>query len=197
MKEASAHLGYVLEAYDAGLCPPDLTGMALVNLCRCELSNGEMIAAEKSIQRGLSLIKETGQKWLLAEAELQNSEVILVRGDTDKAISLCESTLKIIRELDAKPLEARAERILASALINKNEFEKASVCARSSISIAKDIGAKQEEGRSLIAMVEVLKMQGKGTELIEENLTQAISIFTQIGADGDLANAYKFKQSLA
>ncbi|MCK4816267.1 tetratricopeptide repeat protein, partial [bacterium] len=192
IEDAETHIEFVKETYEAGMCPPDLAGLAFVYLCRCEIIKGDLIKSQEAIDKGLELIRSAGQKVILGQAELQLAELLYVKGEYAQAESKCLEALSIIEELGMKPLEVIGKRILAEVKNGLGFEDDAIDNIHDSIEVAKEIGAKYDEAKSVVVMVKI--MRGMLNAPLRESsqnqcLRRATKMLIKMGAKRDLAEA--------
>jgi tetratricopeptide (TPR) repeat protein len=196
IEKAEDHIKVVQETFENKLCPPDLAGLALVHLCRCEIINGNLSDSQKAIGEGIELIRNAGQKMILGQAELQLAELQYAQGEYSQAEKTCLDALMVIEELGMKPLEVIGKRILAEV---KNELgfeDEAIEYIHDSIELAKEIGAKYDEAISVVVMVKIMReMLHAPLRLEAQNqcLRRATIMLTKMGAKRELEKAKRLR----
>jgi tetratricopeptide (TPR) repeat protein len=199
LEEALNHFHEVVSTYKRTGNPVAAAGLALVNLSRASQKKQEYKKAVEYLQQGIQLLKKTGDRGMVTEANLQEAELYLETENIDSALITCQRALKKARELNIKLLEARGLRILGRIDSFRGIYERAEANIQQSVTIAKQINADYERGLALLYLAELYvksintrdyQYKGKLT------LKHAISIFQRIGAKRDLAYANMLKTTL-
>lgn len=194
ISKAEEHLEYVENAFTDGLCPPDLAGLAFVHLSRCKMINGDYQESRDTIEQGLELIRNAGQKVILGQAELQLADLLCEQGKYAEAEEICLSALVDIEELGMKPLEVIGKRILAEVKHEQGYEDDAIEYIHDSIELAKEIAAKYDEAKSVVVMVKIMR-EMKNAPLrkkAQDNcLARAMRMLTEMGAKRELEKAKK------
>lgn len=189
LDEAVPYFEYVVRAYRTDGSLAGLTGLAEVNLSRCQLRRGDLRGALSHVRRGIRLLRSSGVEGVLAEALLQQVQLRLATGNARNARAECRRVLRDIRALEAKVLEARGERLLGLAECALGNLRVARVHIGVSISITRQAGAEYEEALSLLALARVLSSSPDRERLAARPLRRAIGILSRMGAAPDLAEA--------
>jgi tetratricopeptide (TPR) repeat protein len=194
--EAIEHLQQVVDMDEQGRCRPDLAGAAYIDLCQCKLDIGAKDEAETLLEKGLELLKQSGQTGLIMDAELQLAELRLEQGRLQQAHELCIDILQRTRKLDAKLYEVRGERVLGIALGELGKVDEAKTHLKQSVQIARQIGADHEKARSLVALARLgLEKGADSTAASLKKLKQALEIFSDMGAALELERAQQLYES--
>jgi len=189
-EEAVAHLEDVVRLYGVEPGLAAVAGLAQVNISRCRLAQGDLDSAEAHIRRGLRLLRRVGAQGLLSEARLQLAELRLAQGQARKAQRECLRALGQAKAVEARLLEARGERLLGLAQAALGKSEAAWVHLRTSVALSRRIGADHEEARSLIGLARLSLDTAAPSRLqTHRALWRAAAIFSQMGAQSDLAEA--------
>ena len=196
IEEAKQHLNYVVSRFKEKICPPDLTGLALINLSRCEIISGNYEKAEQYSREGLLLIESVGQSWLREEAEIQLVEVMYYQSKYARAEELCRKVLESVEKQGMKLLKSRGLRVLGSILNDTNRFDDALEAVSESVQLAQFIGAEQEEAKSIVSMEKIKLSNSASSEETVNNLQRAIYMFESMGARFDLADAERLRASM-
>jgi tetratricopeptide (TPR) repeat protein len=196
LDEAIVHLEKVADMDGKGQCRPDLAGAAYIDLCQCRLDKGEKEEAELLLNKGLSLLRHSGQTGLIMDAELQLSELRLAQNAPQQAHDLCVDVLKRIRKLDAKLYEVRGKRVLGIALGDLGKVVEAKSHLQESVQIARQIGADHEKAKSLVSLARLnLQNSADSTSASLKKLKQAIETFSSMGAELELIRAQQLYET--
>ena len=180
----------VIKAFEAGKCPPDLAGAALLCLCESELAKNNINEAENYLRDGLRLVRRTGIQFFIIEGQLLLIEIQLAKGHHIEAQKACQRILKKIIKLDSLPLQIRAEQILGNIYTTMDESNMAHDHYQNSATIAKRIGAEHEEVKSLIALARnIVIKKGCANKTAQKYLRRAIKISTNKGFNTELTEA--------
>lgn len=196
--EAKEELGEVTRAYEAGADVAAVTGLALVNLSRCQLSRGDLSAADRQLRRGMHLLREVGAAGLLTEARIQLGELRLAQGNAKRAYWHGRRALERAQAREARILEVRASRLLASANAVLGRAETAIANAQHSLELARRLEADHEEAKS--AMVLARLACGADSRLRSDAvraLRTAITFLKRTGAMSELSEAESAMKELA
>ncbi len=197
LQDAVAELEAVVTTYEAGKCPSDLAGAAMLNLFRCRLAQSDLERAEESLRRGQRLVRRTGQVALMIEAELLTADLRLAQHRPEQAAKMCQRALKKIRAHDLVGHQVLGERILGKALTELGKIDRAVEQLDLSIEMAQRIGAVYEEGISLIAKARTLmKGRTQQTTVIRQCLKRAERLLAQVGAELGLTEARSLIEAL-
>jgi len=187
----------VITAHKNGYAHDALAGYAMMNISRCKVYEDELDDARDAIEKALDFIRDSGVKVIYLEAQLQHASVLLAEGQLEEAGSLCETTRKEIKAQGARLLEGRADRVLAKILAREGKVDLAIEEINASIELARSMGSKFEEARSLKEHARIM-LEHKGDMMkAAKSLERAQSIFSDIGAAGELGNTELLKGKLA
>jgi class 3 adenylate cyclase/tetratricopeptide (TPR) repeat protein len=188
LDEALEYLNRVVAAHSEGGELAGVAGLALVNIARCRAAQGNVDEARRQLRRATRLLKQVGQEGLLAEAELERTELLLLEGRTQAAMRAARLGLRHARALGAGLLEARGERLLARSQAAAGNAGKAAVHLRLSLALARRASAQHEEARSLLAMGRLLLKSGR-RRAGASYLRRSERMLGRIGALGELEGA--------
>jgi tetratricopeptide (TPR) repeat protein len=150
---AREHLQHVMSAFTTQPGLAALTGLAEINLSRCDLADGELDGAESHARRGIRLLKGVGAQGLLDEADLQLAEVTIARGRAAAGARRAREAITRARASGAKLIEARGLRLLGVAMGMEGEGAQAHDALRESAALAREIDAGIEEAKALLDLV--------------------------------------------
>jgi class 3 adenylate cyclase/tetratricopeptide (TPR) repeat protein len=180
----------VIQAFEAGKCPSDLAGAALLCLCESELAKKNVLDAENYLRDGLRLVRKTGIQFFIIEGQLLLIEIQLAKGYATEAHKACERIFKKIIELDLLPLQIRAEQVLGNICTELNELNKAHDHYLNAVTLSKRIGAAHEEAKSLIALSRnIISNKGNTNKTAQRYLKRAIKISMNKSFDAELSLA--------
>lgn len=197
--QALDHFQKVVEIYEQGAIPSTAAGLALVNLSRAYQHQGLYQQARECLQRGMALLKKTGERRMLTEAVLQEAELDLEEGGVEPAFRACRGAVKEAREMGMKLHEARGLCILGRIHLMRGGYERAEANMRESLSIAENLGADYERGLAFLALGE---LYGLWPDLRGNHKRSAVALrhsttlFRRLGAERDLAQALKLETAL-
>ena len=167
----------VIQAFEAGKCPSDLAGAALLCLCESELAKNNVDEAEGYLRDGLRLVRKTGIQFFIIEGQLLLIEIQLANGYAEEARKACERIFKKIKKLDLLPLQIRAEKILGNICLALDEFDEACEHYSNATKIANHIGAGHEEVKCLLVLARnIINKKGSKNKAAQRHLRRAIKI---------------------
>ena len=158
-------------------------GLALINLSRVKLKQGELGAAARCQEEGMELLG-SGSRGLAAEGLLQEAEIELARGHVKEAGAVCERVLREARELGVPLLEARAQLLESQLQASGGHRRDAETAARQSLVIARRLGAAYEMALALFSLAHLANSSRKANYA-----SAAAELFARVGAEGDAAVA--------
>jgi class 3 adenylate cyclase/predicted ATPase len=180
----------VIQAFEAGKCPLDLAGAALLCLCESELAKKNVLDAENYLRDGLRLVRKTGIQFFIIEGQLLLIEIQLAKGNATEAHKACERIFKKIIQLDLLPLQIRAEQVLGNICTELNELTKAHDHYLNAATLSKRIGASHEEVKSLIALSKnIISNKGHTSKTAQRHLRRAIKISIDKNFNAELSLA--------
>ena len=190
--QAKIHVGIVQKTYEDDMCPPDLAGLALVHLCGCEIADGDLSKAQLAIEKGLELIKSTGQKLLLIIAELQMLELLIAKKEYGIAEGRCMEVMDTIMDLELRLFEVKGNRILAEIKKELGFEDEAVDYVHESIEMAIEIGAKYDEAKGVVVMVSIMREMLNAPMIQsaqDKCLGRVIKMLEKMGAKRELLKA--------
>lgn len=196
LEKAINHFELTVAAYNKGKCEKSISGLALVNLCRCNRAINNLSSAEEYLKRGQVLLKEVGSDALIAESEIDLIELKLDQKQLKNAFKLGQETLEKIKKLNLPPLLVRAERVVGNTLVAIKDIENAKYHLLESINLSKKINAEHEEAKSIIAYTIACIQSNTQNKKLNRLLEDAIAILENIGAEFDLAQAKELQSKL-
>jgi len=115
---------------------------------------------------------------------------LLALGHHDAVPGLCQEAMRLAEEAGDKWTKAVAHRALAEALsrLDAPDPEKAEDAIAEAIRILEEIGARPELARTYASHARLLQTRG-ASELAQERLTHAVSMFRAMGMAWDLERA--------
>lgn len=131
---------------------PALLGLVHVNLCRAYMRLQRFAEARHEIESGEQLLEEAHAHALLAEARIQEAELLLETGEAERAHKECERALAAACSMHARLLEARGLRVLGRTHAVCGRLDQAEESLLNSMELARDLGAQHELGLSLLAL---------------------------------------------
>jgi len=164
-------------------------GLALINLSRARLKQGEIDAAARCQQEGMELLG-ADSRGLAAEGTLQAAEIEFARGRLKEAATTCRRVLVESRELGAPLLEAKAlllESRLHGAFGRHSEAEE---CGRQSLATVRRVGASYETALALLNLAQISSSRRR-----HSYAESAAALFARIGAEADAATAHALANS--
>ena len=171
----------------------------MVNLSRAYHRQGEYEKALESLRRGVQLLRKVGARGFVAEGTLQEAELKLEMGHAQTALRLCQRALKEVQEQGMKIVESRGLRIMGRIQASLGDYTRAEANLRDSIALAGDAGGRYEEGLSLLSLAEVYQRHPDfrwARRNTRAAVRRAVSIFSSLGAEGDLKKSLQIQASL-
>jgi tetratricopeptide (TPR) repeat protein len=184
---AREHLQHVMSAFTTQSGLAALTGLAEINLSRCDLADGDLDGAESHARRGIRLLKGVGAQGLLDEADLQLAEVTIARGGAAVGARRARAAILRARTSGAKLIEARGLRLLGIAMGIEGKVAQAHDTLRQSVALAREIDAGIEEARALLDLVRLDNRSP--TSARRRALNRAEALARRSGALPELAQA--------
>lgn len=192
--EAESHL---LVALDAGLSAGSdgFAGFVLTNLARARLGMHRCPDAAHDIDRAMELLARAGARSALAEATVQQAEILLARGRVDEALESCRAALHDADAVGSKMLRIGALRTRSRALAASGDCAAACAAARESVEIARRVGARCELALALSTFAEAcLGDTPPAHAAASAALREAIPILRSLEAAPALENARELRR---
>jgi tetratricopeptide (TPR) repeat protein len=197
-ERAIEHLEKVVATYEQTGNPLACAGLALVNLSRAYQRLQDYSKASQFLERGISLLRKAGARGLLAEAHLQEAELLLESGQIDTALSRCHRVLRQARQMGLQLIESRGLCILGRIQTNRGQYGQAEANLRQSVTLARSQNADYERGRSLLHLAELYynQIEEKGNRYrCQLAIRQVITIFQQMGTTTELSQALSLQKA--
>ncbi len=180
LPEAIESLERVVAAHESHGGLTGVAGLAHVNLARCFMRS-DIDLSRRHLRIGMRLLRQAGQMGLVAEAQLEKAQLLLIQCKSRQAQAAARAALAQARNLGARLLEARGERILGEGLALDGRLIQAEVHLKASVALAREIAASHEEARSLLALARVVMKSGRRARAVSL-LNRAQKEFQRIGA---------------
>jgi tetratricopeptide (TPR) repeat protein len=188
--EAATHLEQVVRANASDANLNAVAGLSEVNLSRCRVLEGDLVAAEQHLGRGMKLLRGVGARGLLAEARLQSGELRLAQGRAQLALREALAALDEAKALNARLLEASAERLVALAYAAMGNHDAAWTHGALSVTLATQAHAEHERARSAIVLARIAVAAGRRVPpSVMIGLRRATSVLDRMDARRELAAA--------
>jgi class 3 adenylate cyclase/tetratricopeptide (TPR) repeat protein len=165
-------------------------GMASSNLAKLYLMDGNPTKAQVHFQKYLDISEEIGDK-VGTSAALGNLAILFLRTNKlDKAEEYLLRSEQILKELGNKQLLIIAYTHLAEVqLQRKVSFKKALEFTKKGWSLAEEIGSKPGKADCFLMYSKIYAAK-KEFPKAEENLNNAIKLFTEVGRMRTVISAY-------
>lgn len=162
-------------------------GLALVNLSRVDLQNGDALAAKSHLSEGMDLLGAVS-RGLATEGILQEAEIALHLGELDAAESAATRAMDEADALGMALLEARALLLHSRIALAQDHLGEATTRAQRSLSIARRLGAAYETAQAYVALAEIAALPGsrQSRGRARNFAGAAAELLERIGAIGDL-----------
>lgn len=193
LAQARERFALTVETYRRVGDPLAPAGLALVNLCRVHLLEGELEAAQAALDEGLAMLRTVGARGLLLQGRAQRAELLFEQGDLEGAARQANRALGEARELGAENLAVRALRVLGRVAGTRGETADAAALLESAAATAARLGAEYELALSLVelARVRVDDAPGEAGRLRQ----RAARIFRRLGG-GDQTNSARRRHEI-
>jgi predicted ATPase len=150
------------------------------------------------LEESLALAAQIGIKFLLAWPKTFLATCLLALGELEAVLPLCHEAMRLARETHDTYVHALAYRTLAQALSCLVPVDSAQVehAFAEAMRLQQEIGAKPELARTYVSYALLLRGQGE-KDKARAYLTQAYSMFQQMGMAWDLAQAEQVLRTLS
>ncbi|MEW5718079.1 MAG: tetratricopeptide repeat protein, partial [Chloroflexota bacterium] len=156
--------------------------LALANLAHVRILQNEPTTAVSLLTRCLDLATETGSKERIAEAQWLLGEAYLGLAELDAAQTAAEQALAIATEMGRRLYEGNALRTLGKIAHRRAERAMAENYLQRSIAVLGASKNRFELAKSQYQLALIQRDAGKPDEA-RATLEQALSVFTQLGAE--------------
>lgn len=165
-------------------------GLALVNLSRVSLAQGDIAAARTHLVEGMELLGAVS-RGLATEGILQEAELALAEGDLHAADTASARAVDEANALGMLLLEARARLLQSRMEAARGNGRAAANRAQRSLAVARRLGALYEMAQASLALAQ-LAAPAQGlppTDRARKLAAAAADLFERIGATSDLERA--------
>jgi hypothetical protein len=146
--------------------------------------------------RARGLATRADAEGVLLYVELGEAELELARGRTGAARSIATHVVQKARASGASYAEIEALVFLAGLELGARNVRAAKSVIETTIARAEEIGANHERGQALLYQVELRLVTGEeseGQRPLVEILDEVAALFSDMGAEADLAKARKLR----
>ncbi|MBI3942567.1 MAG: DUF2791 family P-loop domain-containing protein [Chloroflexi bacterium] len=171
------------------------------NLALVCLKREQWDTALVHLESSLKILQEIGSRgWLLAEVHRHLAEVYLGLNQPDSAQDYAQKALDLAVSREIKLVEGSARRVLGQLYRRQSKWEEAELYLRDSLRISEEVSLRHEAGQALweLALMYQDKSKTDGVSLTSmvDVLNQAITIFSELGAQWDLERAQRLKEEI-
>jgi class 3 adenylate cyclase/tetratricopeptide (TPR) repeat protein len=172
------------------------TGFSFFMIARSLLWSGKLEEAEQSLAEAVRILASIDAQSILLDAGIVTSELCLVRGELKRAESECRRVISRAQSMSAELSEGEALSMLGRILLARGAPEEAIPMLKTSMALAEKGGSNYERAKALALLAEAERSCGAGDASCAAKLDEAISLFEQMGARHDLANALETRRRL-
>lgn len=158
----------------------------LINTGLVELDRRHYGRALRSFAKGLAIAERIGYLDGKAGSLFDIGRVHLERGEYDEALGFLEEGLAIREKMGRRVALVEFHCAIAEVYLKKKELEKATQFCESAMGLSREIGLRGQIGLSRRILGKLRAEQGKWWDS-EENFTESIRIFSEIGQKYDEA----------
>jgi len=140
------------------------------------------------LQNSLALFQEIDSEDFLAEVYRHMAEAHLGQEELDEALGSAQRSLTQAQEQEMRLEEGATRRVLGQVHLSRQELARAERELQESLHILQALNSRYEMGKTLFQLARLCQVQGDQVQM-QENLRQARTIFEDLGAGLDLAQA--------
>jgi tetratricopeptide (TPR) repeat protein len=178
---AEDYMDKVIQAYEEGICPPDMAGAAWTTKAVCALENKDNDLALSYANQAIDLINKTGQAGFLLYARLLKSEIVIAMGDYTLGYSEIEHIRKEIEDSGNDSMMSLIYRLTGYAKSKMGFLDEAVASYENSVKLYHDLGETSEEAFSIFHQIKSLIEADYEYPALKDNLNRAINIFKSMG----------------
>ena len=142
---AAERFAVTVAVHDESGQAPSWAGLALVNLSRVHLRQGDVERASEELEAGTKLLRQAQARGLLLEASEQRVEVMIAEGRLDAAARSNERFAQDARRLGLQLYGARSALLAGKIAVREGAEERARGELRRAVDLAEAIGAQREQ----------------------------------------------------
>jgi tetratricopeptide (TPR) repeat protein len=189
VKDGQRHWDAAISLFQKGLevadARPDCRQQVVhlhINLGSTYRDSGRLSEAEKFLQKGITLAKETQELFSVADGYNAAGQLYLKFNDTPRAIEAFETSLKYLEQIGDKFQRASVYNNLGNAHFNRQEWVKSEQLFRESLEISREAGNNAGQALTLTNLARVYRTQQRIPEAIAA-LEQAAALFAEVRDD--------------
>jgi tetratricopeptide (TPR) repeat protein len=158
---------------------------------------GNPVAGRVLLERALTVAEQMGTVFHVALGKAWLAECYLALGELNTVPALCQEALRVAEETSDRFAQALASRALAEAVAlgTTPDRQQAEQAMGEAIQLWKEIEFRPELARSYVCYARLLQQWGQ-QDTAAHYLSEAISMFQEMGMDWDLAQAEEVRRAL-
>lgn len=173
------------------------------NLGQALAAEGRLVEGRQALEHSLRTFRQISAHAFEAEAQVRLAEVLALEGRAKKAEGLARGALEGARRVSSRPVEAMAMRVLGRLATASRDWETAEASLEHACQLFRRAGVRHQEARTLAAMADLFAAKFEQLGGLRDrrralrSLNRAISIFRDLGARLDLAEANALLDALS